>query len=285
MSKQLTPIDDLRNSIDKLKPQIKAALPAHIPTEKFARVLMTAISTTPALVEATRNSLFGACLKLAQQGLLPDGKEAAIVTFRGKEGVIATAMPMVAGILKLVRNSGELASITSNVVHENDAFEYFIDETGDHLKHTPNFNGDRGDLKLVYAIAKTKDGAVYSEVMSKSDIEKVRNASRAKDGGPWTTWYAEMARKTAIRRLSKRLPMSTDLDDAVRVDDEMYDVAAPVQAVETAPETETPAPKKSKKLADVIEAQAEPTPAKVVKNYAPGAENPPEIDESEDLPI
>jgi len=279
MSKQLTPADDLRRSIEQLKPQIKSALPAHVSVDKFARVLMTAISTTPALVDASRNSLFGACLKLASQGLLPDGKEAAIVTFRTKEGgVMAQAMPMVSGLLKLVRNSGELASITPNVVYENDEFDYWVDEDGDHLKHRPNLKTDRGQITHAYAVAKTKDGAVYIEVMSKSELDKVRNSSRAKDGGPWSQWYDEMSRKTVIRRLCKRLPMSTDLDDAVKIDDEMYDlqttVSEPVQTKDVQPANVQPADK-SRKLAEVIDAEVEPP--KKVKNYAPGAESDEEV--------
>jgi hypothetical protein len=44
-------------------------------------------------------------VKLAQDGLLPDGREAAVVMFGNK----AQAMPMIAGILKKVRQSGEVA--------------------------------------------------------------------------------------------------------------------------------------------------------------------------------
>lgn len=272
MSKQLAPVDDLKNSIMALKPQIKSALPAHVSVDKFARVLMTAISTTPALVQANRNSLFGACLKLASQGLLPDGAEAAIVTFKSKDGgVTATAMPMIKGILKLVRNSGELASITANVVYENDEFKYWIDENGDHLKHEPNFNTDRGNMKLVYALAKTKDGATYTEIMSKSEIEKVRNASRSKDSGPWQQWYEEMAKKSVLRRLTKRLPVSTDLDDAVKADDVMYDLNPPAPVVTVEAEDVASEPKKLKKL---------------LKNYAPDAEDKEVVQQDpQDVPI
>src|SRR3546814_3363580 len=64
-----------------------------------------------------------------------------------------------------------------------------------------------------------KDGSRLVEVRRKSDIEKVRAVSRAKGNGPWVQWWSEMARKTVMRRLSKRLPMSTDLDDAFERDE------------------------------------------------------------------
>jgi recombination protein RecT len=79
-------------------------------------------------------------------------------------------------------------------------------------------------MLCVFAIAKTKDGGVYIEVMSRSQIEQVRSISRSGNNGPWASWFGEMARKTVIRRLSKRLPMSTDLAAIIQRDDELYDL-------------------------------------------------------------
>lgn len=223
-TKAISVVDEVRGSLQKLSSQFKAALPPQIPVERFIRVAQTAITTSPQLMEANRASLWAACVKAAQDGLLPDGKEAVLVTYKTKAGIIANYQPMVGGILKKVRNSGELASISPHIVYSNDEFEFWIDEAGEHLKHKPKLGGERGEPTHVYAIAKTKDGAVYIEVMTTEEIEKVRSSSRAKDSGPWVNWWGEMARKTVIRRLAKRLPMSTDLDDVIRRDDELYDL-------------------------------------------------------------
>ena len=88
------------------------------------------------------------------------------------------------------------------------------------IVHKPFLGADRGKQIACYAIAKTKDGAIYREVMSVSDVEKVRSASRAGKFGPWVDWWDEMAKKTVIRRLSKRLPSSADLDSVIKADDE-----------------------------------------------------------------
>src|SRR3546814_20222483 len=74
----------LRQTIGKMEAQIKMALPAHIPVEKFHRVAVTAISSNPDLLNVDRTSLFGALMKAAQDGLLPDGRDGAIVPFKGK---------------------------------------------------------------------------------------------------------------------------------------------------------------------------------------------------------
>jgi recombination protein RecT len=79
---------------------------------------------------------------------------------------------------------------------------------------------DRGAAVAVYAIARTKDNAVYREVMSVGEVEKIRRASRAANAGPWVDHWGEMARKTVIKRLAKRLPSSTDLDQVIASDNE-----------------------------------------------------------------
>ena len=205
------PVAVIRQNLTAMAPELKAALPAHVSVEKFTRVAMTAIQNTPALQNADRRSLFGAVVRLAQDGLLPDGREAAIVMF----GQQAQAMPMIAGVLKKIRQSGEVAKISAQVVYENDSFvvSYGFDEDVTH--NPPALNEPRGKPIGAYATAVLKDGSRLLEVMSLEEIEQVRNVSRAKGNGPWVTWWGEMARKTVMRRLSKRLPMSTDLEDEI----------------------------------------------------------------------
>lgn len=247
MSKALAPIDALKKSIQQMGPQFKMALPKHIDTEKFTRVLMTAVSNNPALLDADRSSLFAAMMKSAEDGLIPDGKLAALVTFKSKDGVKVQYMPMVAGILRKVRNSGELASITSQLVYKNDKFKYWVDSEGEHLEHEPNLFSDRGEQIGVYALAKTKDGAVYIEVLTMKDVTAIKNSSRAKDFGPWAGEFAgEMQKKSAIRRLAKRLPSSSDIDMTISADDEIFTPPPMTEADVTPQPEQIVAPKKSK---------------------------------------
>jgi recombination protein RecT len=222
------PVAVIRQNLTAMAPEFKAALPAHVSVEKFSRVAMTAIQNTPALANADRRSLFGAFVRLAQDGLLPDGREAAVVMFGNK----AQAMPMIAGILKKVRQSGEIASVDCHVVHANDSFQYRpgLDEQP---VFEPDWFGDRGEPIGAYAIARTKDGEIIPpEIMNREQIEQVRKVSRAANNGPWVAWWSEMARKTVLRRLSKRLPMSTDLEEEVfSRDDTMKSGNAPAEQV------------------------------------------------------
>lgn len=220
MSNEITPIEAMRGTLVKMTPEFHAALPPQIPVEKFIRTTLTAVQMNPELLGADRRSLLGACMKAAQDGLLLDGREAAPVIFRTKDGPKVQYMPMVGGILKKIRNSGELASISAHVAYDKDQFEYELGDN-ENITHKPFLGEDRGRPIAVYAVANTKDGAIYREVMSVADVEKVRAASRAKDSGPWVQWWDEMAKKTVIRRMAKRLPSSADVDQVLMSDNEV----------------------------------------------------------------
>lgn len=250
MTEQIkSPMGELRNQLQRMQPQWAAALPKHIRPEHFERVVLTAIQGNPSLMTLDRRSLFQACTQAAQDGLLPDGREGAIVPFKGK----AKWMPMVAGLLRKARNSGQIAAIVARVVYDGDKYRYWIDEDGEHLIYEPADNPDLAIVKRVFAMAKLTDGTLLVEPMSRGEIEKVRASSQTgqKEDGPWVQWWDEMAKKTAIRRLAKRLPMSPELEDVIRRDDELYDVAGkgrPMKVVEESFEgvpKESPAPLKS----------------------------------------
>jgi recombination protein RecT len=247
------PVAVIRQNLQLMEPEFKAALPPHIPVEKFKRVALTAIQNTPALVNADRRSLFGAFVRLAQDGLLPDGREAAVVMFGNK----AQAMPMIAGVLKKIRQSGEVAKVSAQVVYANDKFvvKYGFDEDVEHVP--PPLDKPRGDPIGAYATAVLKDGSQLLEVMSREEIEKVRAVSRAAKNGPWVAWWPEMARKTVMRRLSKRLPMSTDLEDEIFSRDETMQPQPRTIEGETVPQ---PEPERPLSRLDAIEHQIEEPP-------------------------
>ena len=232
---QVAVINEVRSAIERMSPQFKAALPAHVNVDKFVRVTLTAVQTNPNLLEADRRTLFAAATKAAQMGLLPDGREGAIVTFKGQ----AQWMPMVAGIMKLVRNSGEISTWSVQAVYENDTFDFCLGDE-EHITHKPNLS-NRGKLIAVYSIVTMKDGEKSREVMSVEDVNQIRARSRSGNSGPWQTDFAEMAKKTVVRRHAKRLPLSTDIDGVIREDDELFMPPEPAEAPrEAAQEAEKP---------------------------------------------
>lgn len=218
-AKVLHPTVAFRETMQKMRGDIASALPPQVNPDRFIRTVLTSVNMNPGLLNADRRTLLAACMKSAQTGLFPDGQEAAFVMY-GKD---VAFLPMVAGLLKMARQSGEIVTVAAHCVHENDEWDY---ELGDNefIRHKPRMTGDRGPIVAAYAIGKTKAGGVFREVMSIQDIEKVRAVSRAKNNGPWVQWFERMAEKTVLRRLLKRMPSSTDLDLALEADNENYDL-------------------------------------------------------------
>lgn len=120
--------------------------------------------------------------------------------------------------------------LTARVVYGGDHFRTWIDDTGEHVEYEPAEDQDTNVVRRVFAMATTVDGAVYVEPLSLRDIEKIRNVSKQKDRGPWADWWEEMAKKSAIRRLAKRLPLSVDLHDLIQRDNGMFDLGQETEA-------------------------------------------------------
>lgn len=263
-----SPVANIKAKLDGMTPSLAAQLPRSIPVEKFKSVVMTAVQQNPELWTAEPMSLFMAAKKCAADGLLPDGREALLTTFKNKNGqMIAQYMPMKQGYLKRLRNSGELLSIAAHVVYERDEFDY---ELGDdeRIRHKPYLDGDRGRPIAAYAVGKTKDGGIYRRVMSLADIEKRRAVSRAgnSERGPWTKWWDEMAEKTVIKALCGIMPSSTDLptDESVDAPEQLPSVTQDFEQPDALPALPDPAqperPRQTRRQADPKKAEAAPPP-------------------------
>lgn len=246
-------VPSLRDSLDKMKPEFAKALPGHISPEKFIRTAQTALALTRGIDRIKdRQSLMAACTKAAADGLILDGREAAIVIDR--QGV-AQYRPMMRGLLKLAYNSGQIKGLTVDIVRTGDIFRHVPTNFSQPIHHEINHEKERGEPHTVYAMAELKDGGIVHEVMSVADVNHIRDRSDAFKAykldkiksTPWATDWSEMARKTVFRRLSKYLPSSTDRDNrlaqaAERIDDD-YSFEIDGEPAEGSPKT-GPAPKK-----------------------------------------
>lgn len=216
MSTQLATMQEppVERALVAMESKFAAALPAHIPADRFLRVALSAL-TRPEVAKAAetakgRKSIYDSCLKAASDGLLLDNREAALVPY----GDTVQYQPMVAGIMKKARNSGEIASIVSQVVYANDEFEIDYVTDGAPITHKPFLDGPRGDVRGVYAVARLKDGSwTQPEFMSRDEVEAIRKGfSKQGNSLMWTKAWNEGARKTVIRRAAKYWPSSTDKD-------------------------------------------------------------------------
>jgi recombination protein RecT len=240
-----------QSGFDRMLPQIKAALPSHIDLDRFKRVIMMCVQKNPKLLNGDQRALFLACQNAAADGLMPDGREAVIIPrWNTKENrEVATYQPMVGGLMKLARNSGEIASINSQVVYEGEPFKITLGDD-ERIEHERVLNLPP-DAKIIgaYAVAVLKNGERVREFMTARDLEKVRNVNKYWAKGPWANWADEMSRKSAIRRLSKRLPLSTDRDGDHRLQNAIERTDDVVDGTFTEASTNAEAPRVGGKLA------------------------------------
>lgn len=226
--------DQARNPFEALKRQLEAGKAEFLPllgqnkanVDKFIRIVLNAVLSNPDLLECDRRSLLNAALKAAQDGLLPDGREAVLniyntkVSKRGEPDrwvKAAQYLPMVGGLIKKLYESGEVTYVDAACVYQNDRFKF---TRGDNsvLEHEPTMDSDPGDIIAAYCVVKLKNGEVKREVMPRRDIDKVRNASKSKDTGPWVTWFDQQAIKSVIKRIYKQLPKADTFESVADAD-------------------------------------------------------------------
>lgn len=225
--------DPIAQIIDSMKGQIARAVPKHISAERLARVLLTEMRKNAGLMECMgtaegKASLLGALMLSAQLGLEPGPLgHAYLVPFNRNAGTkdapryVKEVQFIIGyqGYINLARQSGELEDVYAECVYAQDNFTYKLGLQRQ-LEHVPNLDvDDRGPMKFVYAVARYKNGGYSFVVLTKKEVDGYRQRGKSKSFSPWDTDYEAMARKTAIRRLSKMMPLSIEFQKAVAVDE------------------------------------------------------------------
>lgn len=232
---------------------IADVIPKHLTPERLIKIACLAVSKSPLLKQCDTRSLVECVVTASTLGLDCGGTlgSAYLVPFRGKDGRYAAQLIIgYRGMIDLARRSGNIDAIEARVVYQNDQFDVEYTPEGVQLKHRPAIEGEPGPLRLVYGIARLKDGGTQFEMMTRAQIDRIRARSKSGNNGPWVTDYDEMARKTVVRRLFKYLPTSVDLVEAMS--HESDDTVIEGELVET------PAAKLNKQLVQTMADRARP---------------------------
>lgn len=191
---------------------------------QFKQIVINELKRSPKLQEAfTKNpaSLFASILHCAEMGLNPSQMVGEFFFIPYRDSI--TPILGYKGLLTLLMRSSKVKKIWSEVVYEDDDFEY---ELGlePKLLHTPNHLAVRNsnNIKCIYACAKLDDEVIF-KVMFKNEIQNIVNMSKVpnelffndkKDPEQW------MAKKTVLKQLAKLMPKDDDrLKKAVLMDD------------------------------------------------------------------
>ncbi|MEQ1663211.1 MAG: recombinase RecT [Thiobacillus sp.] len=222
-------IGNVKAFFESQKSTLAAVLPKHVGADRMLKIALGALRTTPKLMQARTDTLLGAIIQCAQLGLEPNTPlgHAYLIPFENRSKGITEVQIVFGykGLIDLARRSGQIVSIAAHEVRANDHFEYEygLDEK---LVHCPSM-GERGEVIAFYAVAKLVGGGYAFEVMSRADVEAIRNESQGwktavrfkkEASSPWGAHFVEMGRKTVLRRLFKFLPVSIELATAATLD-------------------------------------------------------------------
>lgn len=215
--------------VEHCAPQLQAVMPKGFKAERLVQMAVAAYSRTPKLAQCSNTSILSCCLQCATLGMEPSAVDglgrAYILPYWNKNTKSYEAQFMLGknGMIELARRSGEVKSIRTQCVYDDDDFEYWEDESGVHFSYRPNLDAvhDEKHMRLVFLSCHLKDGGLVLLVMSKPEIDAVRKRSQASNNGPWVTDYEAMAEKTVIRRAFNRgmLPRSVEVASAVAQDE------------------------------------------------------------------
>ncbi|MFF4388513.1 recombinase RecT [Streptomyces sp. NPDC001552] len=257
--------------LQQYRGRFETALPSHISVDRF---LEAARSSLPGLSRCTPTSLFQAFLACAEQGLLPDGKHAVVTA----EDNVATFIPMAQGYVDLMYRSGEVTSVHFGLIYGNEEFTFDPFAPAPHdftYKAKPAATAaERGPMVLAYAFCWLASGARSQVVLlNLEELDRIRDEysksyrlaeeSGAKD----SFWHRErdrMAEKSAVLRLFKRAPWSTEWVRPQRV---TQDVAAPAPAL---PELRTPTAEDRRLAAEAEKAHEQAEGPQVIEKPGPG---------------
>lgn len=187
--------------------QISRWVTQGVKPEALVRFALLDLSTNDKLRACTPESIYLALLACAVTGLEPGALkgEAYLVPFAGK----AQFMPGWRGLVKQARRSREISGLVANVVREADTFDMDMG-TENSLVHKPARN-NRGDVIGAYAIATMTGGHHEIEWLDREDLDAIQKVAESRGKSPaWKDWEDQMQRKSAIRRLAKRLPLGAD---------------------------------------------------------------------------
>lgn len=242
--------------IDVYREDLAAIMPSHIKPDVYMRLAVSVLARDENLMRAAQNnpaSLMAALWESSRLGLMP-GTEEYYLTVRKNRGV-----PEILGItgyqgeIELIYRAGAVSSVIVEVVRVNDVFVWkqgSLDTerpqrwVGPQVQpyHEIDWDADphdRGPLRLVYAYAVMKDGAISRVVvLNRKHIEEAKEFSAGgdKDWSPWRKheegmWLKGLALDTPIATPSGWSTMAN-----LRVGDDVFDMhGKPTRVLATSP--------------------------------------------------
>lgn len=200
--------------VQRLRPELARALPAHMNADRVARIALTLIRKDPdGLGQCDPASFAGALLTAAALGLEPGVNDEAYLVAYKRECTLIVGYQ---GFAKLFWQSPLAKHLDAQAVFEADDFDYAYG-LDPFLRHKPA-KGDRGSIVAYYAVATLTNGASAFVVLSPEEVRALRGG-REGPSGKIPDPQHWMEKKTVLRQLVKLLPKSAELHRALKSDE------------------------------------------------------------------
>jgi len=203
--------------------RIQAVVDKSLDAAMLLRMVVKATQRQPQLLECTGESIVESVVTSASLGLDCSGllRKGYLVPFKNKHTQKKEAQFIAgySGLVDLARADGAVTKVEAVIAYENDI--YTVQRgTAPKITHTPT-RSIRGKAIEVYAVATLPNGTTQFDTMTVDEINVIRDRAPAGQSGPWATDWGEMAKKTVVKRLSKLLPQSTKLQQALAGEEKM----------------------------------------------------------------
>ena len=259
MSEIIKSLDDSEKGVGELLHNLKGHEYALVRTleekgmdmQKFAIQLFHAIKRNPKIASCTLESVLGGMLQSLELGLDINSpfNYCFLMPFRNKSKGTMEAQFVLGypGIIEIMYESERVLKVNSQLVYENDEFEY---EEGldTHLFHKPAIKGNRGKRVASYTAIKLDNGEYIVLVVDANQIENLKRFSHnpglyteEKDptGNMWKKAPIRNIMKYVPKKFNKRLEKAIDVDQKVIRYDISGDVSEEMPSLpDTAPKLE-----------------------------------------------
>jgi len=250
--------------VSDMLPSVAKYLPSMVDPQTLVGVVMLNVRQNPELLECTVDSLIAAALQGLQLNLPPGPFGLSyMVPFNNRvgDGVYRREVQFLVGYkgyIETARRSGEVDSIDVRSVYAGDEFgvTYGADQNSQpRITHIPDMTVDRSDVSNithVYCVVWPHNSRrPQFDVMSRAEVERVRQSSPSRNSPAWREWWDAMAMAKVVRRLANRggMPITEALIKVCEADDRVY------SSVDADPIMPPPAPQ------PVAHAEFPPVPA------------------------
>lgn len=233
---ELAVADTPRALVKQYQQSFADVLPSHIrKPETWVRIAQGALKKGKRTddgrfeleVAATNNPnvFLASLLDAARLGLEPGTEQYYLTPRKVKGRLEILGIIGYQGYIELMYRAGAISSVVAECVYTGDEFEWSPGSVDTHVP--PRWQGgqefpyhridwdapNRGKLRLVYAYARMKDGAVSKVVvLNEALIARIKAKSQGANSeySPWQTNPDAMWLKSAVRQLAKWVPTSAE---------------------------------------------------------------------------